>query len=66
MVCIGAPLSQVIAGSVVHHFGFDAGFLFLAVLAAVAFGILYDVMPETQQKDPPPHAATAGTLRAPS
>lgn len=65
-VGIGASLSQVIAGSVVHHFGFDAGFLFLAVLAAAAFGILYGFMPETQQKDPPPPAATAGALRAPS
>lgn len=65
-VGIGASLSQVIAGSVVHHFGFDTGFLFLAVLAAAAFGILYGFMPETQQKDPAPRAATAGALRVPS
>jgi predicted MFS family arabinose efflux permease len=46
-VGIGASLSQVVAGSIVHHFGSDAGFLFLAVVAAAAFGILYLFMPET-------------------
>jgi MFS family permease len=47
-VGIGASLSQVIAGSVVHHFGYNAGFLFLAVVAALAFGILHFFMPETR------------------
>ncbi len=46
-VGIGASLSQVIAGSVVHHFGFAAGFFFLAAIAALALGILYLLMPET-------------------
>ena len=32
-VGIGAALSQVIAGTIVHHVGSDAGFLFLAVVA---------------------------------
>ena len=49
-----------------RDFGFDADFLFLAVLAAAAFGILYGFMPETQQKDPPPRAATVDAGRAPS
>ncbi|HUE22679.1 MAG TPA: MFS transporter [Bryobacteraceae bacterium] len=49
-VGIGASLSQVIAGSIVHHFGFNAGFLFLAGVAAAAFGILYFRMPETREK----------------
>jgi predicted MFS family arabinose efflux permease len=49
-VGIGASLSQVIAGSIVHHFGFDAGFLFLAAIAAAAFGILFFCMPETRDK----------------
>jgi hypothetical protein len=46
-VGIGASLSQVIAGSIVHHFGSTAGYLFLA---AVAFGILYVFMSETRDK----------------
>jgi MFS family permease len=49
-VGIGASLSQVIAGSIVHHFGSNAGFLFLAAVAAAAFGILYLRMPETRDK----------------
>ena len=43
-----AALSQVIAGSIVHHTGFRAGFLFLAGVAAAAFAILYFFMPETR------------------
>jgi MFS family permease len=49
-VGIGASLSQVIAGSIVHHFGYKAGFLFLAAIAAGALGILYFFMPETRDK----------------
>jgi predicted MFS family arabinose efflux permease len=47
-VGIGASLSQVIAGSIVHHAGSSAGFLFLAGVAATAFAILYFFMPETR------------------
>jgi predicted MFS family arabinose efflux permease len=47
-VGIGAALSQVVAGSIVHHVGFRAGFLFLAGVAAAAFAILYLFMPETR------------------
>ena len=49
-VGIGAALSQTIAGSIVHHLGSNAGFLFLAAVAATAFGILYFFMPETRDK----------------
>jgi MFS family permease len=49
-VGIGASLSQVIAGAIVHHFGSSAGFLFLAAVASAAFGILYFFMPETRDK----------------
>jgi MFS family permease len=57
-VGIGASLSQVIAGSIVHHFGSNAGFLFLATVAAIAFGTLYFLMPETKdQAFPAPSAA---------
>ena len=47
-VGIGAALSQVIAGSIVHHVGFRAGFLFLAGVASAAFAVLYFLMPETR------------------
>ena len=49
-VGIGASLSQTIAGAIVHHFSFNTGFLFLAAIAAAAFGILYFCMPETREK----------------
>jgi predicted MFS family arabinose efflux permease len=49
-VGIGASLSQTIAGAIVHHFSFDAAFLFLAGIAATAFCILYFFMPETRDK----------------
>jgi predicted MFS family arabinose efflux permease len=43
----GAALSQAIAGSIVHRFGYHAGFLFLAAVAAAALAILFFFMPET-------------------
>ena len=46
-VGIGAALSQMIAGAIVHHFSDRAGFLFLASVAAAAFAILWLFMPET-------------------
>jgi predicted MFS family arabinose efflux permease len=51
-VGIGAALSQIIAGSLVHHLGFRAGFLFLAGVASVALAILYFFMPETRESGP--------------
>ena len=50
-VGIGAALSQAIAGSIVHHWGSNVGFLFLAAVASAALGILYFFMPETQNKE---------------
>jgi MFS family permease len=47
-VGIGAALSQSIAGAIVHWFGYDTGFLFLAGVAAVALVLLWIAMPETQ------------------
>lgn len=49
-VGIGASLSQVIAGSIVHHFSSNAGFLFLGAVASSAFAILYFFMPETRNQ----------------
>jgi predicted MFS family arabinose efflux permease len=51
-VGIGAALSQLIAGSIVHHLGSRAGFLFLAAVAAAAFVILLVLMPETRRPEP--------------
>lgn len=49
-VGIGAALSQTIAGCIVLHFGYNVGFLFLAVIASGAFSILYFFMPESRNK----------------
>jgi MFS family permease len=49
-VGIGAALSQMIAGTIVHHYSFNAGFLFLAAVATIAFSILCFFMPETREK----------------
>ena len=51
-VGIGASISQVIAGSIVHRFGSNTGCLFLAAVALATFGILYFCMPETRDKRP--------------
>jgi MFS family permease len=49
-VGIGAALSQAIAGSIVHRFGYHVGFLFLATVALIAFVLLLLGMPETHDK----------------
>jgi MFS family permease len=49
-VGIGAALSQTIAGAIVHHSSFNTGFVFLAAIAAAAFGVLCFFMPETREK----------------
>src|SRR6202042_3729996 len=46
-VGIGASLSQVIAGSIVYHFDFRVGLLFLAATSASGLAILFFFMPET-------------------
>jgi MFS family permease len=46
-VGIGASLSQVIAGIIVHHSSYRVGFLFLAGIATLALAILWWFMPET-------------------
>jgi predicted MFS family arabinose efflux permease len=40
-------LDRAIAGSLVHHFGYRSGFLFLAAVAAAAFAAPFFYMPET-------------------
>ena len=44
---IGASLSQAIAGHVVRAAGYNAGFLFLAAVAAAGLGAFWVLMPET-------------------
>jgi hypothetical protein len=44
-VGIGATLSELIAGSIVDHFNFNVGFLFLGAVALAAFAILHFPMP---------------------
>ena len=56
-VGIGAALSQTIAGAIVHHASDNVGFLFLAIVAAATFVILWLLMPETLGWK---EAATAG------
>ena len=59
----GAGLSNVVAGWISGRWGFNAGFLTLAVAAAVAFVYFLVLMPETQDEDAPasavPEAAPA-------
>lgn len=49
-VGIGAALSQSIAGSIAHQFGFNIAFLLLGAAALAAFAVLGCCMPETRQK----------------
>ena len=51
-VGVGAALSQSVAGGIVHRWGYHAGFLFLASVAALALVILWTAMPETGDRGP--------------
>ncbi len=53
---IGAALSNVVAGYVVNAWGYYAGFLMLAGIAACALTIFYWSMPETRERDIQPTA----------
>jgi MFS family permease len=50
-VGIGASLSQVIAGRIVHVAGYHTGFLFLAAVAAAGLCLFWIMMPETSDGD---------------
>ena len=45
---IGASLSNLVSGYIVNAWGFNAGFLFLAAIAALAFLVYYVLVPETK------------------
>ena len=44
---LGASLSHVVSGLIVHHLGYDAAFLALSAVASIALGCLWIAMPET-------------------
>jgi MFS family permease len=46
---LGAAASTTFAGTVVHHYGYRAGFLALAGIALAACGLLWLAMPETKE-----------------
>ncbi len=54
---IGAGLSNLIAGFVVHEAGFNAGFVMLAVIAAGAAAFYFVAMPETKPRHETPSVA---------
>lgn len=63
-VGIGASLSQFVAGAIVHHAGYRAGFLFLAAVAAAGFATLWWFMPETgesRRSEPAPRGMRVAT-----
>jgi MFS family permease len=49
---IGAALSGLAAGEVVDRFGYDAGFIGLGAVAAVALALFAFAMPETREAGP--------------
>lgn len=49
---IGAALSNMVAGFIVGRWGYDAGFLALAGVAAVALALFAAAMPETKSEEP--------------
>jgi len=57
---LGAAASTTFAGSIVHHYGYDAGFLSLSGIALVACGLLWFAMPESKDagSTAPNHPAT--------
>lgn len=53
---IGASLSVLMTGYVVNQFGYNAGFLTLAAIAALALGVFWFFVPETQPDGEPENA----------
>ena len=49
---IGAALSLLLSGYIVNTWGFDAGFMALAAVAAAAFLVCYVLVPETKRLPP--------------
>ena len=46
---IGASLSNLVSGYIVNAWGFNAGFLFLAIIAGLAFIVYFLLVPETRR-----------------
>ena len=54
---VGASLSGLMAGVVVDHFGYSAGFLTFGAAACVALAALFFAMPETSPEEAAPASA---------
>lgn len=64
---LGAGLSNILTGVIVQHFGFNTGFLTLAMLAGVACVFYAALMPETLATQPEaPKSGEVPTLIAPA
>jgi len=50
---LGAAASTTFAGTVVHHFGYHAGFLSLAAIPLAACALLWFAMPGTRMPESP-------------
>jgi predicted MFS family arabinose efflux permease len=48
---LGAAASTTFAGTIVHHYGYHAGFLSLAGVAALAWLLIWTALPETRQDE---------------
>jgi MFS family permease len=62
-VGIGAGLSNATSGFVVQWFGYPAGFLYLAAIAACALLFFAALMPETMARHDAPAEAEAAAAR---
>jgi MFS family permease len=47
---LGASLSPTLSGLIVHHYGYSAGFITLAVEGFVALAVLSVFLPETRDQ----------------
>jgi MFS family permease len=58
-VGVGAGLSNLTAGFVVEWYGYPIGFLYLAVIAAIALAFFAAFMPETARRSGAPAQSPA-------
>jgi MFS family permease len=56
-VGLGASASNLLTGYIVQGFGFDAGFVALAAIAALAFAFYFVAVPETKRSEEEPRSS---------